>query len=111
MTQRSQTSHAESAFTDTIRSAIAARREELPRTLERLEAQSKRLGEAAALLVETLQSGGTVLLAGNGGSAAEAQHFSAELVGRYKRERSAYAAIALTTDTSILTAIGNDYSF
>lgn len=66
---------------------------------------------ATAVLNSTLSSGGSVLIAGNGGSAAEAQHFSAELIGRYKRDRRGYPAIALTTDTSILTAIGNDYGF
>ena len=55
--------------------------------------------------------GGRVLVFGNGGSASDAQHFAAECVGRFQRERRAAAAIALTTDTSILTAIGNDYAF
>lgn len=63
------------------------------------------------MLNEALARGNTVLVAGNGGSAAEAQHFSAEIVGRYKKERRGLPSIALTTDTSILTAIGNDYSF
>lgn len=62
-------------------------------------------------LVARFFAGSKVLLAGNGGSAADAQHFAAELVGRYKRERRGYPAIALSTDTSVLTAIGNDYSF
>jgi len=65
----------------------------------------------AALVVETLKSGHKVLVMGNGGSAADAQHFAAELVGRFLRERQALAALALTTDSSILTAIGNDYGF
>lgn len=65
----------------------------------------------ADLVVETLQNGGKVLLLGNGGSAADAQHFAAELVGRYLRERQALPAIALTTDSSILTAISNDYGY
>ena len=55
--------------------------------------------------------GNKILIAGNGGSAADAQHFAAEIVGRYKKERKGYPAIALTTDTSILTAIANDYNF
>ena len=59
----------------------------------------------------TLARGNKILVAGNGGSAADAQHFAAELVGRYMKERDALAAIALTTDTSILTAVGNDYGF
>ena len=66
---------------------------------------------AISALTETLKRGGKVLIAGNGGSAADAQHFAAELVGRYKIERKAYPAIALTTDTSIITAWSNDYSF
>jgi D-sedoheptulose 7-phosphate isomerase len=60
---------------------------------------------------DTLNSGHKILLAGNGGSAADAQHFAAELVGRYKLERKAYPAIALTTDTSVITAWSNDYNF
>lgn len=65
----------------------------------------------AGELVRALQSGGKVLLFGNGGSAADAQHLAAEFVGRFERDRPALPAIALTTDTSALTAIGNDYSF
>ncbi len=65
----------------------------------------------ANAIVDALRNGNRVLLAGNGGSAADAQHIAAEIVGRYKRERRAWAAIALTTDTSALTAIGNDYGF
>jgi D-sedoheptulose 7-phosphate isomerase len=58
-----------------------------------------------------LQRGNKILLMGNGGSAADSQHIAAEIVGRYKRERRGLPAIALTTDTSILTAVGNDYGF
>ena len=58
-----------------------------------------------------LQAGQAVLVFGNGGSAADAQHFAAELVGRFERERRGAAAIALTTDTSVLTSVGNDYGF
>jgi D-sedoheptulose 7-phosphate isomerase len=63
----------------------------------------------ASVIIGALRSGNKVLLIGNGGSAADAQHIAAELIGRYKQERPAYAAIALTTDTSALTAIANDY--
>jgi D-sedoheptulose 7-phosphate isomerase len=63
------------------------------------------------LLAQTLRSGGKILICGNGGSAADAQHFAAELIGRFELERAAWPAIALTTDTSILSAIGNDYGF
>lgn len=62
-------------------------------------------------VVNCLQSGGKVMACGNGGSAADAQHFAAELIGRFERERQELAAIALTTDSSILTAVGNDYSY
>ena len=67
--------------------------------------------EAAAAIVKAVRGGGKVLIFGNGGSAADAQHVAAELVGRLERERAAIAAIALSTDTSILTAVANDYSF
>ncbi len=63
------------------------------------------------LIVSTVKNGNTVFIAGNGGSAADAQHIAAEFVGRFKKERRSYPAIALTTDTSALTAIGNDYGF
>jgi D-sedoheptulose 7-phosphate isomerase len=66
---------------------------------------------AADAITAALKQGGSVLVFGNGGSAADAQHFAAELVGRYEQERKAWPAIALTTDTSALTAIGNDYGF
>lgn len=62
-------------------------------------------------MTNCLRSGGKVMACGNGGSAADAQHFAAELIGRFERERQELAAIALTTDTSILTAVGNDYSY
>jgi D-sedoheptulose 7-phosphate isomerase len=65
----------------------------------------------ADVIASALRSSNKLLLAGNGGSAADAQHIAAEIVGRYKKDRPAYAAIALTTDTSALTAIGNDYGF
>ena len=66
---------------------------------------------AAKLCIDCLKNGNKILLFGNGGSAADAQHIAAELVGRYKTERKGFAAIALTTDTSALTAIGNDYGY
>jgi D-sedoheptulose 7-phosphate isomerase len=69
------------------------------------------ISAAADALRQALRDGRTVLVCGNGGSAADAQHFAAELVGRFTRERRAWPALALTTDTSALTAIGNDYGF
>ena len=67
--------------------------------------------QAAAAIREAQTAGGKLLIFGNGGSAADAQHMAAELVNRFQRERAALAAIALTTDTSVLSSIGNDYSF
>jgi D-sedoheptulose 7-phosphate isomerase len=66
---------------------------------------------AIAVMCESLRAGGKVLACGNGGSAGDAQHFAAELVGRFERERPGLAAVALTTDTSILTAVANDYGY
>jgi len=69
------------------------------------------LEDAATACVSCLKGGGKILLAGNGGSAAEAQHIASELVGRYAFERPGLPAIALTSNTSVLTAIGNDYGY
>jgi D-sedoheptulose 7-phosphate isomerase len=69
------------------------------------------VAECAEIISSVLDGGRKMLIMGNGGSAADAQHFAAELVGRFMMERKALPAIALTTDTSILTAIGNDYGF
>jgi D-sedoheptulose 7-phosphate isomerase len=82
--------------------------------LERATQDAALLGAArkiAAVVIAALRSGNKLLIIGNGGSAADAQHIAAEIVGRYKRDRPAWAAIALTTDTSALTAIANDYGF
>ncbi|MBC7502321.1 MAG: phosphoheptose isomerase [Herminiimonas sp.] len=67
--------------------------------------------QAVELMFTALSNGNKILACGNGGSAADCQHFAAELVGRFERERLPLPALALTTDTSILTAIGNDYSY
>lgn len=67
--------------------------------------------EIADLLIECLKKGGKVILFGNGGSAADAQHIAAEFIGRFKKDRSALAAISLNTNTSILTALANDYGY
>ncbi|MGE5357760.1 MAG: SIS domain-containing protein [Bacteroidales bacterium] len=76
-----------------------------------LEQDRAPLLKAASAMRAALASGRKVLALGNGGSASDAQHFAAELVGRFLRERRALPAIALTVDTSILTAVGNDYGF
>lgn len=72
---------------------------------------SKPIAAAVQAILACVTNGGKVLVCGNGGSAADAQHFAAEFVGRFERERPELGAIALTTDTSILTAIANDYDF
>lgn len=69
------------------------------------------IADAIELMFTALSNGNKILACGNGGSAADCQHFAAELVGRFERERLPLPALALTTDTSIITAIGNDYSF
>lgn len=74
-------------------------------------ALARPIGEAVELMFTALSNGNKILACGNGGSAADCQHFAAELVGRFERERLPLPALALTTDTSILTAVGNDYSF
>lgn len=77
----------------------------------RLFAQRNVIEEMAHVISDCILNGGTLYLCGNGGSAADCQHLAAEFVGRYLRDRSGYAAVALTTDTSVLTAVGNDYGF
>jgi len=78
------------------------------RTADLIEAQLER---AAVMVEETVSRGGTLFFCGNGGSAADAQHLATEYVVRYSRNRAAYPAIALTTDTSLITATGNDFGF
>ena len=91
-----------------IRAQLQAHRE----VLALIETQlAERLAAAVDLVVTALAKGNKLLVMGNGGSAGDAQHLAAEIVGRFKLERRALPAIALTTDTSILTAIGNDYGF
>ena len=87
---------------------LAAHRDVIARVEQEL---TPRIAEMVELMVDTFQRGGKVLVMGNGGSAADAQHFVAEIVGRFKMERRGLPALALSTDTSILTAIGNDYGF
>lgn len=67
--------------------------------------------EISSKICECIENGGKLLIAGNGGSAADSQHFAAELIGRFMKERKSLPAIALTTDSSILTCMGNDYGF
>jgi D-sedoheptulose 7-phosphate isomerase len=88
--------------------SLAERRE----VMEKLIAyEIPSISKCGEIIWRSLRSGKKVLLCGNGGSAADAQHIAAEFVGRYEKERRAYPSIALTTDTSALTAIGNDYGY
>ena len=98
-------------FVGVIETALFEREQSFRRALAQLRVDSVHLSRAAALIAGALQGGGKVLTAGNGGSAAEAQHLAAELVGRFKRERAALPALSLTSDTAVLTAIANDYGF
>jgi len=91
-----------------IQTQLAEQRNLLQRIEEDL---SDRIAESVVMLVNAFSAGNRLLIMGNGGSAADAQHFAAEMVGRFMMERRALPAIALTTDTSALTAIGNDYGF
>lgn len=91
-----------------IASQLAAHRDVIARIEREL---SPLIVQMVTELEETFARGGKLLVMGNGGSAADAQHFVAEIVGRFKMERRGLPAIALSTDTSILTAIGNDYGF
>lgn len=81
------------------------------RVIETMHAQTPILQKIAGEMTRAVLHGGKVLWCGNGGSAADAQHMAAEFVGRFRRERKGLASIALTTDTSILTAVGNDYGY
>ncbi len=80
-------------------------------TAEQMFGLTSDIASAADLCLNTLNNNGKIMIFGNGGSAADAQHIAAELVGRYKIERKGLPAIALTTDTSALTSIGNDYGY
>jgi phosphoheptose isomerase len=91
---------------------VAARfRESAELKLASVAALAPATARAARVLVDCLQGGGKLLACGNGGSAADAQHFTAELLGRYERERDGLPAIALHADTSTLTAVSNDYGY
>ncbi len=79
--------------------------------MQAAEALAEPIAQAIEIMFTALSNGNKILACGNGGSAADCQHFAAELVGRFERERLPLPAMALTTDTSIMTAVGNDYSF
>jgi len=90
---------------------VVATLEETIALHERAKRGAQSVVGAATAIVSALASGGKVMLFGNGGSAADAQHVAAELVGRYQRDRGALSAIALTTNTSVLTRVSNDYAY
>jgi D-sedoheptulose 7-phosphate isomerase len=97
---------------DPLKEQIAKEiQENIAVTTELARSLPAKIAEAANLIVESLRTGGKVLVFGNGGSATEAEHFVAELVGRYRLDRQPLAAIALTTDSGVLTSIANDYGF
>ena len=90
-------------FTEAIQEHVAC--------FERLAEISKPVMDAGQQMIESLRKGGKLLICGNGGSAADSQHFAAEVVGRFARERRPWPAIALNTDTAVITAVANDYAF
>jgi len=91
-----------------VREAVLASAEAKRRFAEQAAGD---IAAAVEVVAACLRAGGKVLLCGNGGSAADAQHVAGELVGRFKRERRAFCAVALSTDTSVITAVANDYGF
>ena len=92
-------------------SIVEARMQEHEQVLEATRALAPAIQEAGDIIRRALEGGHKVLFCGNGGSAADAQHLAAEIVGRFQKERPAFPAIALTVDTSILTAVANDYGY
>lgn len=96
---------------DSTKKQISEAVETHKRMIVALEKKSEIISAVAEAIIKVLEHNGTIYLCGNGGSAADAQHIAGELVGRFRRERKALAAVALSTDTSILTSIANDYSY
>lgn len=94
-----------------MKSFIESQCDEIAADFLRLKEMSAAIEAAACMWIEALRTGGKVMFCGNGGSAADAQHLAAELSGRYELDRPGMAGLALTTDTSALTAIGNDMGF
>lgn len=102
---------AATAVAGELSSTVTEHVQQLSPALDSLGRHAEMLGSWGGTLARVLWDGGRLLVAGNGGSAAEAQHLSAELVGRYLGERPAFSALALHTDSSAVTAIGNDYGY
>ncbi len=98
-------------ITAMVDKVVRAFRESAETKLAFVEIYKDRILEVAGIMATAVKGGNKILLFGNGGSAADAQHIAAEIIGRFKKERGPLPAIALTTDTSVLTALGNDYGF
>ena len=96
--------------TDVV-AGIEATFDEIAANFESLKARADEVARAAEVLIEALRTGNKVMFCGNGGSAADAQHLAAELMGRFLKDRRPLPAVALTVDTSALTAIANDYAY
>jgi D-sedoheptulose 7-phosphate isomerase len=94
-----------------VAATLVERGEALRTVLSQVAANSHGVARAAAIIVEAIASGHFILVCGNGGSAAEAQHFAGELVGRFRREREPWPVLALTADSAVLTAVANDYGY
>jgi D-sedoheptulose 7-phosphate isomerase len=94
-----------------MENAVIKSLEESIETKKSLKALAPSIARAVSIIVQGLHEGGKIVIFGNGGSAADAQHLAAELVGRFEKERGALPAIALTTNTSNITALANDYEF
>lgn len=106
------TSNVENNLNDSERNLLrSSLREHLDAIQSLLDSKLHEIEQAGLLICRTLREGNKILICGNGGSAADAQHIAAELVGRYEQERRSFPAIALTTDTSALTALSNDYGY
>ncbi len=111
-TRTSRARHATAAASaGMVRAARAVLRDATRRLAGLERAAARSLAEAVEVIVASLESGGTLYFCGNGGSAADAQHFACELAGRYLLDRPGLAAVSLTTNTSSLTAIGNDFGY
>jgi D-sedoheptulose 7-phosphate isomerase len=106
--QKDEPKHVRSKTSDLIKKSLEAHLETTKKIIRR---DIENIERCARVIFETFEKGNKILICGNGGSAADAQHIAAEFVGRYETERKALAAIALTTDTSSLTALANDYNF
>src|SRR4051794_4907266 len=103
--------HSSAPRTGDVEAALLERARALSSILALLATNSHLISRAAEIIVEALASGHLVLICGNGGSAAEAQHLAGELVGRFRREREPWPVLALTADSAVLTAVANDYGY